>query len=112
VVDRDETFLMDILALEDEDIAPGDTVYDPTNPSRHKPIPQGVRFEKVREVVMEDGRVTRPAPTLDAMAGRCADQLRRLPNGSLRLYNPHLYKVSISRGLHELRQELFEKVTG
>jgi nicotinate phosphoribosyltransferase len=112
VVDRDETFLMDILALEDEDIAPGDTVYDPTNPSRHKPIPQGVRFEKVREVVMEDGRVTRPAPTLDAMADRCAAQLRRLPNGSLRLYNPHLYKVSISRGLHELRQELFDKVTG
>jgi nicotinate phosphoribosyltransferase len=112
VIDWHDNFLMDVLTREDEEIAPGDVVYDPTNPSRHKPVPEGVRFEEVREVVMENGRITRPAPTLDAMADRCAEQLRRLPNGSLRLVNPHLYKVSISRGLHELRQELFEKVTG
>lgn len=111
-IDRDETFLMDILTREDENIVPGDMVFDPTNPSRHKPVPEGVRFEDVREVMMENGQATRPTPSLDAMADRCAEQLRRLPNGSLRLFNPHLYKVSISRGLHELRQELFEKVAG
>jgi nicotinate phosphoribosyltransferase len=112
VIDWYGNFLMDVLAREDEELAPGDVVYDPTNPSRHKPLPQGARFVEMREVVMEDGRINRPAPSLDEMADRCADQLRRLPNGSLRLFNPHLYKVSISRGLHELRQELFEKVAG
>lgn len=105
-VETDGSFLMDVLCREDEELRAGDTVYDPTNPSRNKPLPAGVRFKELRETVMEDGRRIRPAEPLETLADRCAGQLRRLPGGSLRLVNPHRYKVAISPGLHALRERL------
>jgi len=104
----DGHFEMDILCLEDEQLGTGDTVFDPTNPSRHKAIPAGVTFEEVRRIVMEGGNTCVPLPALDEMADRCADQLRRLPEGCLRLTNPHRYKVAMSGGLHALRTRLME----
>jgi nicotinate phosphoribosyltransferase len=105
----DGRFEMDILCLESEELRPGDTVYDPTNPARHKAIPQGVVLEDLRQMVMANGEILAPQPSLDALADRSADQLRRLPEGSLRLTNPHLYKVAMSGGLHALRTRLMEK---
>ena len=85
------------------------TVFDPTNPSRSKIIPAEVRFEEIRQVVMQDGQPTLPAASLDAMADRCAGQLHLLPKGTTRLTNPHIYKVAMSTGLHQLRSELMQK---
>jgi nicotinate phosphoribosyltransferase len=99
---------MDILCLEGEKVGPGDTVFDPTNPARHKTIPAGVVLDDLRQVVMEKGEIRAPMPSLDALADHSADQLRCLPDGSLRLNNPPRYKVSMSAGLHELRTRLME----
>ena len=110
VIGSNGIFLMDIICLEDEQIKSGDIVYDPANPARHKAIPEDVSFQDVRNVVMEDGKVCIPSPTLDEMADRSAEQLKLLPEGSLRLENPHIYKVSISYGLHNLRMRLIEEV--
>lgn len=101
---------MDVMCREEETLRPGDVVYDPTNPLRNKPIPAGSLLEEIRSVVMEAGETTVPSPSLDEMADRCLEQLRRLPEGVLRLENPHIYKVSMSRGLHELRTQLIEEV--
>ncbi|BCR04568.1 nicotinate phosphoribosyltransferase [Desulfuromonas versatilis] len=106
VIDPEGTFLMDIMCRAEETVHPGDLVYDPTNPARHKTVPAGVRLEEIRRTVMEQGRILHPAPSLEEMADRCAEQLKRLPNGSLRLVNPHRYKVSISPQLHDLREAL------
>lgn len=110
VVNADGRYQMDVMCRVDETIRPGDVVYDPINPCRYKPIPEGTRFEDIRSVVMEGGKATVPTPSLDEMADRCRDQLLRLPEGVLRLENPHLYKVSISRELHEMRTRLIEEV--
>jgi len=59
---------------------------------------------------MEGGEITAPSPPLNEMADRCRDQLERLPEGVLRLENPHIYKVSVSVKLHELRVRLIEEV--
>ncbi len=99
-------FAMDVMTLSDEILAPGDVVFDPVNPLRHKAIPAGTRFEEVRLVVMEGGRSRFPSPSLQEAAEHCQNQLHRLPDGSLRLINPHIYKVSMSRGVHELRSRL------
>jgi nicotinate phosphoribosyltransferase len=107
-VHGDGRFEMDILCLEDEKLRPGDTVYDPTNPARHKAIPPDVTFEDIRQVAMENGEIRCPLPSLDELADRSAGQLRRLPEGSLRQTNPHLYKVAMSVGLHDLRTRLME----
>jgi nicotinate phosphoribosyltransferase len=57
---------------------------------------------------MEKGRTTLPAESLDTMADRCEEQLRRVPDGTLRLANPHTYKVSISSGMNDLRNRLMK----
>ncbi|MEZ4598750.1 MAG: nicotinate phosphoribosyltransferase [Syntrophotaleaceae bacterium] len=107
-MEPDGQFSIDIICLEDETLSPADTVYDPTNPSRHKSLPKDVTFEDIRKVVMENGKPTLPTESLETMADRCRDQLQRMPNGTLRLINPHTYKVSISPGLNALRNRLME----
>lgn len=110
VVDSESgELLMDVMCLEDEELAPGQMVYDPTNPSRRKRLPENIEFEDVRETVMEEGKTLRGEESLDTMADRSASQLERMPGGSLRLTNPHIYKVSMSEGLHRLRTRLMEQ---
>lgn len=108
LTDERGKFLMDLMYLEGEVPSAGDPVYDPTNPSRHTLIPKGVRFEPLRQPVMEQGVQTLPTLRLDEAARRCLNQLGKMPEGSLRLINPHRYKVSISKGLHDLRQSLMD----
>jgi nicotinate phosphoribosyltransferase len=60
--------------------------------------------------VMQDGMRLAPAPSLSSAADLCARELSRLPAGCLRLVNPHIYKVSISEGLNELRLRLMDQV--
>lgn len=110
VVNADGNFVMDVMCREDETLRPGDVVYDPTNASRNKPLPAGTHLEELRKVVMEDGRIVEPSPLLEEISDRCRDQLGRLPEGVLRLENPHIYKISISQGLNELRARLIEQV--
>lgn len=107
----DGSFIQDVICLAGEEIAPGATVFDPTNPLQHVTIPRQARFVEVRGVVMEDGvRTAGSPPSLDEMADRSREQLARLPQGCLRFINPHKYKVSISSGLNELRLRLMDEV--
>ena len=46
------------------------------------------------------------APTIDALAARCAADVDVLDVGVQRLVNPHRYHVSITDRLHRLRNEL------
>ncbi|MFA6809511.1 MAG: hypothetical protein WCR47_00450, partial [Desulfoplanes sp.] len=69
-------------------------------------IPENVQFVSIRQTVMENGNITHADADLAVLADRCAEQLRCLPEGSLRLLNPHLYKVAISKGLNDLRTQL------
>jgi nicotinate phosphoribosyltransferase len=109
LIDGDGRFVQDVICRAGETLAAGATVYDPINPSRRKKVPEGVRCEDIRGVVMDGGAIVGALPDLEACADRCADQLRSLPDGTLRLYNPHRYKVSISPDLHDLREQLMAR---
>lgn len=109
VVNPQGQFLMDVMTREEESLQAGDRVYDPTNPARHKLVPPEGEPQELRTTVMEEGRMTAPHPSLEKLAERCAEQLQRLPEGSLRLVNPHRYKVSMSVGLKNLREDLMER---
>ncbi len=104
-------FVMDVLDLVDgagEPFAAGQVAYDPTNPQRHKMVPSIGQLIDCRSLVMDHGEIINAAPTLVAMADYCASQLQNLPDGSLRLINPHIYKVGVSRRLLDLRNHLFK----
>ena len=107
VQDADGHFIQDVVCLAEENTpAPGDTVFDPTNPLRHTDLREGTEPVDLRTKVMADGRRTRPAESLTDMAARCREQLELLPAGTRRFVNPHRYKVSISERLKDLRGEM------
>ena len=109
VIRPDGGFEMDVIALEGETIGPGAQVFDPSHPLRHAPIPSGTRLEDLRTVAMDRGSRTCGPAALPALAKRAGKELRCLPEGCLRLMNPHRYRVSLSPKLHELRLRLTEE---
>lgn len=109
LVDAQGGYIQDVICLAGETLAAGATLYDPINPSRRRKLNEKLHGEDLHSVVMDEGKVIVDLPKLEDCAKRCADQLRRLPSGTLRLHNPHKYKVSISPGLHALREGLMAK---
>ena len=109
-VDPEGLFIQDVITLEDEEINPGDLVYDPANPLQQVRIPKRASFIELRSRVMEGGSRIAPAATLEMAAERSARDLRQLPDGCQRLINPHVYKVSLSAGLNRLRLKLIAEV--
>ncbi|MSM40657.1 MAG: nicotinate phosphoribosyltransferase [Geobacter sp.] len=105
----DDSFLMDIMTLAGEELQAGDTVINPANPLEQKPVPVNARLDELRCEVMCQGRRLIPPESLEEMANRCANQLTRLPQGCLRHINPHIYKVSVSTKLNELRSRLVQE---
>ncbi|MBT0662935.1 nicotinate phosphoribosyltransferase [Geobacter pelophilus] len=107
----DGSFIQDVITLDSESIVPGDTVFDPANPLQYKTIPVTAQLIDLRDVVMSDGKaVLGPSDNLNVLADRTADQLQKLPQGTLRFMNPHRYKISISKGLLDLRQQLVKAI--
>ena len=107
----DGSFVQDVISLSAETVSPGDSVYDPTIVLQHVTVPRDARIFDFRKVMMRDGkRVAEFSESLEAMADRCAGEIRMLPQGCLRFVNPHRYKVSISRGLNDLRHRLLEEM--
>jgi nicotinate phosphoribosyltransferase len=103
-------FIQDVVCLDGETITCGDTVYDPNNPLQHTTIPSGAEMRELREVVMVDGSRLFPRESLVSMADRSREELTYLPNGCIRLINPHRYKVSMSDKLTCLRGSLINRV--
>ena len=104
-------FTMDVISRSDETPAAGDVVVDPSNPWRSAVIPAGCAVRDLRTVVMEDGRPTEAAAPLERTAAFARERLLKLPDGCRRLLNPHIYHVSLTRGLHEMRMRLIEAAT-
>ncbi|SNB44991.1 nicotinate phosphoribosyltransferase [Geobacter sp. DSM 9736] len=107
----DGSFIQDVITLEVEMGGPGEMVYNPVNDAEYTYIPAGARLVDLRKVVMREGiRAEEASDDLNEMAERCKRELQLLPEGCLRFANPHIYKVSISGKLNQLRRELLEKV--
>lgn len=101
--DEQGFLVFDVLTLGE---APktGHIVSDPTNPLRAAPLPE-LKWENVRHTVMKDGKRTRPSEHLSEIQARAKAEVLHLPEGSLRLLNPHKYKVSLGGDVAELRDE-------
>jgi nicotinate phosphoribosyltransferase len=101
---------MDVICRENETPAPGDLLFNPRDPQKTTRIPESAVLEPVRSIVMADGAVTEPSPSLREMADRCQAQLGCLAEGVLRFDDVLPYGVYLSQGLHQLRMRLIEEV--
>jgi len=59
--------------------------------------------------VMEAGRVLADPPSLFDCRARCASELSRFDSTYRRLLNPHLYKVSITEAVRDLKASFIER---
>ncbi len=102
----------DLLSLDDEDPRQMDeiTLRHPHERAARRTL----RQDQVSEVepllvdVLVDGRLVYDLPGLDEMRGRRQADVEHLDPGVRRLINPHIYHVSLTQRLWDLKQELIE----
>ncbi|EYB66899.1 nicotinate phosphoribosyltransferase [Deinococcus phoenicis] len=84
----------------------GERVSDPTNPLRASRVPGGLTWEPARDTVMTGGRRTTAPETLQAAQARARAELARLPAGTRRALNPHIYRVGLGDDVAGLRDRV------
>ena len=114
--DEKDNALADLIALDDETVAEGvnHTFFHPFSMGDFF-VMQGDAYKYARPLLgkmMEGGRRTSPKRTLPEIQDFAAHSLSHLHKSYRRQINPHIYKVSLSRRLRDLKMDLILKVRG
>lgn len=99
----------DLIYDESEEASGVNTIIDPLNSQRRKPIHSSWSHEELLVPVFEKGRCVYELPSLAAIRSRAQNQLSRLHPGHKRFENPHEYPVGLSPFLSKLKQTLIER---
>jgi nicotinate phosphoribosyltransferase len=67
---------------------------------------QLLKIENLLVDIIQEGKLVYEFPTIDQMREKRIEDLNKLDSGVKRLINPHLYHVSISKKLWNIKQEL------
>ena len=110
IYDHRQKATADLLTLEDETIAT-DAPLVLRHPADHTKLrtlqpAQISRIEPLHEEVVRGGEIVYAAPPLEELRRRRAEDVEALDPGVRRLVNPHIYHVSLSSALWDLKQEL------
>jgi nicotinate phosphoribosyltransferase len=104
----------DLITLEDENPAkwPELFLHHPDHRSIYRTLAREkvVKIEPMLKEVVREGRRTADMPTIDAMRAVKQADLDCLDSGVKRLMNPHIYHVSLSERLWELKRHLIESI--
>jgi nicotinate phosphoribosyltransferase len=95
----------DLLTLDQEKLAPGGAhrFFHPRYPYSYTDVTDYVRIEPLLAPQMIEGRIVVEFPTLRKLQERARANLRGLDATYRRILNPHLYKVSLSQALRDLK---------
>lgn len=106
----------DVLALADEDLGGAGDLFlrHPSQATAHRVIPRAeiTRMEELHELVWQDGRVVGEAATIEQMRERRRQDIELLDVGVRRIVNPHIYHVSLTQGLWDLKQRIIRQMLG
>jgi nicotinate phosphoribosyltransferase len=97
--------IADLLTTEEERVEAGRAYrfYHPRYPYKYMDVTGVRKVEALLAPVMRGGRIVTEFPSLSALQERTRANLRGLDATFRRLLNPHLYKVSLSEGLKDLK---------
>jgi nicotinate phosphoribosyltransferase len=114
--DRRHKATADLLSLDDED--PGEmaeiVLHHPTQHTRYRSLTK----EEVSEIepllveILREGRLVYDQPTIEEIRERRRADVTSLDPGVRRLVNPHIYHVSLTQRLWDLKQELIRSAMG
>lgn len=102
----------DLLALADEDVSdmPEIVLRHPSDLAKTRAVRrEAVRLEELHRPIIRDGRVVYDWPALEDMRKTRRADIERLDPGVRRLIHPHIYHVSLSERLWNLKYELIAK---
>ncbi|HUX21039.1 MAG TPA: nicotinate phosphoribosyltransferase [Spirochaetia bacterium] len=104
----------DLLALDEEGAPSGAEIvfHHPTYEERSYTLTAYERSEPLLQPVMHEGRRLLPRPTLSEVRTRAISGVKSLDDTYKRLINPHVYKVSLSTRLKELKFALMRSAAG
>lgn len=100
---QDNFYGADLVALEREKEV--GIMHHPAEPDKSLSL-KGFRKEPLLEVVMDKGTILQPQRPLEEIAAFSMRRLKQLPQEHKRFEYPHIYKVGLSPGLRDLRNEL------
>ncbi len=97
--------IADFIALEGEElkVGPPYRFYHPRYPYRFLDVGEYQRIEPLLSPVMEEGKILADFPDLRTIQKRTKNNLQTLDDTYKRLINPHVYKVSLSEKLKDLK---------
>ncbi|MBQ7529283.1 nicotinate phosphoribosyltransferase [bacterium] len=103
----------DLIGLADEHPEENEelVLHHPIEKDVYRVLPKAKisRIENILETVWQDGRRTRPAPSLEEMRANRQRDLASLDPGVLRMRNPHIYHVSLTDKLLKTKLDLIDK---
>lgn len=97
--------IADLITLDEEVLESNKTYrfYHPRYPYRYLDVCDCQRIEPLLSLRMRDGEIIGEFPELKAIQQRTKSNLRALDDTYKRLINPHVYKVSLSEKLKNLK---------
>ena len=97
--------IADLITLEGEqlEVGPSYRFYHPRYPYRYLDVVDYHRIEPLLHPVMKDGKILVDSPDLKTIQKRAKSNLAALDDTYKRLINPHVYKVSLSEKLKDLK---------
>jgi nicotinate phosphoribosyltransferase len=84
-------------------------LHHPSGDIRHLRIKAEGLVKAMLKPCIEAGKATLPVEDLSAIRARAMEELDSFDDSFKRLLNPHVYKVSITEGLKELKLSLISK---
>ena len=85
----------------------------PTDHTKYRTIEQKdvSEVEPLLVEVLKDGKPVREMPDIEEMRRLRAQDVSRLDTGVRRIMNPHVYHVSLTQRLWDLKQQLIDAAT-
>lgn len=103
----------DLISLKDEIVCQQDrvTLHHPSEPGVSRTLECNTisSVEKLQIDILKDGKLVYDLPELPAIRKQRSDDIDRLDPGVKRLVYPHIYHVSLTRKLWQLKQDLIEQ---
>jgi len=100
----------DLVSLEGEDPRQVDrvTLRHPSDHTKFRTLDQGdiSEFESMLVDILDEGRLVYDMPDIDALRSQRQSDVERLDAGVRRIMYPHIYHVSLTQKLWDLKQEL------
>jgi nicotinate phosphoribosyltransferase len=100
----------DLIALDEEEPQQMETILlrHPTDHTKHRRLTKShiSQIEPLHIEVLRDGRLVYDLPPMESLRQNRINDLERLDSGVRRLLTPHIYHVSLTKALWDLKQEL------